>query len=344
MINQNIFVYSSKNAIKQKITATQADSGRVLVCNMADITVDASYTARIYAVKPSELKIYNDCTIVGNAVVVDLTTQILAEHGLVKCQIELADGEKKVTSFAFEIDVKETLVNANAIESTDEFTALEKALSEVGDIDAKFALKADLEQGKVPANQLPSYVDDVLEFASLSDFPIDGESGKIYIALDTNKTYRWSGSGYAEISESLALGETSSTAYSGDQGANNAKNIAINSNAIAELNNNLTTKQVEEIGDGYIRYADGTQICYGSTSTSLSSGVGSAVFAKPFSSIPIVICDPKVTNTSYIRLVNAHTITSTDTQLLGVSWVSESGNYFGGGNYNVSYMAIGRWK
>ena len=72
--------------------------------------------------------------------------------------------------------------------------------------------------GMVPSAQLPSYVDDVLEYLSLSDFPVTGESGKIYVAQDTNKTYRWSGSAYVEISESLALGETSSTAYRGDRG------------------------------------------------------------------------------------------------------------------------------
>lgn len=72
--------------------------------------------------------------------------------------------------------------------------------------------------GKVPAAQLPSYVDDVLEYADLSSFPATGESGKIYVAQDTNKTYRWSGSGYVVISETLALGETDSTAYRGDRG------------------------------------------------------------------------------------------------------------------------------
>lgn len=72
--------------------------------------------------------------------------------------------------------------------------------------------------GKVPAAQLPAYVDDVLEYASTAAFPATGEAGKIYVALDTNKTYRWSGSGYVEISASLALGETSSTAYRGDRG------------------------------------------------------------------------------------------------------------------------------
>ena len=74
------------------------------------------------------------------------------------------------------------------------------------------------ENGFVPSNQLPSYVDDVLEFANKSSFPSTGESGKIYVAQDTNLTYRWSGSSYVEISPSLALGETSSTAFRGDRG------------------------------------------------------------------------------------------------------------------------------
>lgn len=72
--------------------------------------------------------------------------------------------------------------------------------------------------GKVPAAQLPSYVDDVVEYDSQSDFPETGEDGKIYIAKDTNLTYRWSGTQYVEISASLALGETESTAYRGDRG------------------------------------------------------------------------------------------------------------------------------
>ena len=57
-----------------------------------------------------------------------------------------------------------------------------------------------------------------MEYDKQSSFPTTGEVGKIYIAKDTNKTYRWSGSAYVEISASLALGETSSTAYRGDRG------------------------------------------------------------------------------------------------------------------------------
>lgn len=81
--------------------------------------------------------------------------------------------------------------------------------------------------GKVPSSQLPSYVDDVLEYDNLSSFPATGETGKIYVAKDTNKIYRYSGSQYTVISETLSLGTTSSTAYSGASGVANEKAIAI---------------------------------------------------------------------------------------------------------------------
>ena len=87
--------------------------------------------------------------------------------------------------------------------------------------------------GQVPASQLPSFVDDVLEYASKSAFPARGETGKIYVALDTNLTWRWSGSAYVEISKSLALGETSSTAYPGDKGKALAADLASTKTTVA---------------------------------------------------------------------------------------------------------------
>jgi hypothetical protein len=81
--------------------------------------------------------------------------------------------------------------------------------------------------GKVPASQLPSFVDDVLEFANLAAFPLEGEAGKVYVAKNTNKTYRWSGSVYTIIGGDISLGENESTAYPGSKGKENAENIAI---------------------------------------------------------------------------------------------------------------------
>ena len=71
---------------------------------------------------------------------------------------------------------------------------------------------------KIPSNYLPSFVDSVMEYLNITAFPAKGESAKIYVAKDTNKTYRWSGSTYVEISASLALGETATTAYPGNKG------------------------------------------------------------------------------------------------------------------------------
>ena len=97
-------------------------------------------------------------------------------------------------------------------------TTLKGSANGVAELDAN---------GRVPSSQLPSYVDDVIEgYYYNSKFykeaahttEITGETGKIYVDLDTNNTYRWSGSQYTLISESLALGETSSSAYRGDRG------------------------------------------------------------------------------------------------------------------------------
>lgn len=94
----------------------------------------------------------------------------------------------------------------------------QRAANAILGVQSELSTKADLVDGKVPANQLPSYVDDVLEYDSVSAFPSTGEDGKIYVANDTNKTYRWGGTQYVEISQSLALGETAETAYPGDKG------------------------------------------------------------------------------------------------------------------------------
>lgn len=64
---------------------------------------------------------------------------------------------------------------------------------------AALDLKADLVAGKVPASQLPSYVDDVEEYANLAAFPLTGETGKIYVELAFNRFYRWSGSAYVQL-------------------------------------------------------------------------------------------------------------------------------------------------
>ncbi len=67
------------------------------------------------------------------------------------------------------------------------------------------SLKADLVAGKVPSAQLPSYVDDVIEVANFASLPVTGETGKIYVTIDTNRQYRWSGSVYVIFSSGITI-------------------------------------------------------------------------------------------------------------------------------------------
>src|SRR5690606_32515834 len=95
--------------------------------------------------------------------------------------------------------------------------------------------------------QLPSYVDDVIEVANYASLPVTGESGKIYITVDDNLTYRWSGTTYVLISSSLALGETSSTAYRGDRGK-----IAYDHSQVTSGNPHNVTASDVGLGDATI--------------------------------------------------------------------------------------------
>lgn len=117
--------------------------------------------------------------------------------------------------------------------------------------------------GKVPTSQLPSYVDDVIEgYLSGGKFykeeahttQITGESGKIYVDLATNKTYRWSGTTFSEISASLALGETASTAFRGDHGkAAYTHSQAAHAPANAEANVQSDWNATDTNSDAFIK-------------------------------------------------------------------------------------------
>jgi hypothetical protein len=111
-------------------------------------------------------------------------------------------------------------------------------------LNTDLASKASLVSGKVPASELPSYVDDVIEgyynaidgkFYEESTFEteITPEAGKIYTDLATNKTYRWGGSVYAQLDAGLVLGESAGTAYEGSKGKANADNISALQTAVA---------------------------------------------------------------------------------------------------------------
>jgi len=101
-------------------------------------------------------------------------------------------------------------------------------LSNQTDLNTALTLKADLIGGKVPSSQLPSYVDDVVEVATYSALPVTGETGKIYVVLDTNLIYRWSGSAYIEIKDSSAVWGAITGTLSSQTDLQNALNAKFN--------------------------------------------------------------------------------------------------------------------
>ncbi|MBD5096983.1 MAG: BppU family phage baseplate upper protein [Lachnospiraceae bacterium] len=173
---------------------------------------------------------------------------------------------------------------------------------------------AELDQnGLVPSSQLPGYVDDVIEgyfnddkFYKDSAFleDIEGETGKIYVDLETNKTYRWSGNTFIVISETLALGETSSTAYRGDKGKE-AFEHSLSTHARIDA-----TKTEKSDINGNIKINDEEKLVYkhpvsGATVGSYGDVVDQTPNAGESFKVPFISVD----DAGHITEVNEHTIT-----------------------------------
>ena len=96
-------------------------------------------------------------------------------------------------------------INVNKGSSYAKWGTILGTLSDQEDLQDALDLKADLVDGKVPSSQLPSYVDDIIEVANYAALPATGETGKIYVTIDNNKIFRWTGSTYVEIIDSAAV-------------------------------------------------------------------------------------------------------------------------------------------
>jgi len=134
-------------------------------------------------------------------------------------------GNVEITKANIDLDNVDNTADVDKPVSTAQQAELDKKIDKTSMGVANGVATLDA-SGLIPSSQLPSYVDDVLEYTNKASFPAEGEDGKIYVDTTTNLTYRWSGSAYVEISASLALGETSATAYAGDKGKANAEAIA----------------------------------------------------------------------------------------------------------------------
>lgn len=148
--------------------------------------------------------------------------------------VNIIDNREDVT-----LNVTPTVVEININSLTGNFGVnwgeIAGTLSNQTDLQNALNLKADLVGGKVPSSQLPSYVDDVVEVANYASLPATGETGKIYVVLDTNLIYRWSGSAYIEIKDSSAVWGAITGTLSSQTDLQNALNAKANDNAVVHL-------------------------------------------------------------------------------------------------------------
>lgn len=142
---------------------------------------------------------------------IDSANMSIFSNGENDISVSVADSSHNILTrqLATSNDIRALETKTEDLKNSKLDASLKGAANGVAELDAN---------GKVLTSQLPSFVDDVIEAENFAVLPNEGETGKIYVTLDDNKTYRWSGSAYVEISASLALGETDSTAYRGDRG------------------------------------------------------------------------------------------------------------------------------
>ena len=136
-MNNTVQLSVTTRLVPTRFDVVQYATAPVIEFYISDYTPTGS--ARIYIEKPSGAKVYNNCTIDGQSVLFTPTTQAFAEVGVNRCQLEIMDGETVVLSFLIYANVIENIIDSSAVESTDEFTALQEALQEASDIDTKIA-------------------------------------------------------------------------------------------------------------------------------------------------------------------------------------------------------------
>ncbi|WP_138377110.1 polysaccharide deacetylase family protein [Dorea longicatena] len=116
----------------RRIPVVQGDTARTFRFILEDITLDGTEHARIYARKPSGAEVYDECEVVGSNEVIFTpeTEQIFIETGIILAEIRVAKGEKLITSYSFEFEVRQSTMRTGDIPSSDEFNALERAIEE----------------------------------------------------------------------------------------------------------------------------------------------------------------------------------------------------------------------
>ena len=212
-------------------TQTYVDTQDNLIINSLTLKADTNYVDTQDTLLQDQIDLKANTTDVNQSLDLKANTTDVNQSLALKANTTDVNQSLDLKVDATYVDTQDNLLQ-DQIDLKADATSVSQSLS----------TKADLIGGLIPASQLPSYVDDVLNFTDLASFPSLGEDGKIYVAEDVNKTYRWGGSSYVESGGGgVALGETSSTAYRGDNGK-----IAYDHSQSQGNPHNTTTSDINE--------------------------------------------------------------------------------------------------
>lgn len=226
MITKDMEVTFQERGLPPLIDATQGDSGRNLRAHVADVRIPAGSSARFFALKPSGMAVYNDCTVDGDTVTIELTNQVLAEPGRVQAQIEILGEDGRISTFRFIIHVEPTLITDEAIESFDETTVLERLVESAKQDAGRAETAADEAEGSAQAAAgSAKAAKDSQDAAAKSEANATTKAGEAAQSADESENW-------ANQSQSWAVG----TGYPDreDQATENSKAYAEKSKASAK--------------------------------------------------------------------------------------------------------------
>lgn len=247
MENISIKLRVANKGLTQVVDYVQGTNTIPIVFDIVDYNIPAGATANIYIKKPSGAQIYNSCTISENEVTVQPTTQMFAESGKQFGQLQILSGQKILESFLILFDVEKSIVDDSAIESSDEFTALEDALNSIDDA------TTEAENAVSAANQAVSDAQTAVKNANTAISGANTAASSANSAAESATNAASAANTAAEGANTAAqnANEKASAANSAAEAANNAvdaleealQGTVINDNSVS----NLTTYSSQKI-------------------------------------------------------------------------------------------------
>ena len=323
-INYTIINLDINKKIYDKLIAKQGDvESRYLLFNLningaaIDLT---NKNVRVYAIKPDGYEIFNDLVVsdpVRGTCILELTTQILAVCGIVKMELVITEGQKKLSSFEFELEVIKSLNRETSIVSTNEFTALIEGLASLSEYDN---YKNEIKAARGSFLRLPLRLDDI-DIKKAEKTYVDAQLKLKANNNDSNRT-------------------------------TTAKDVT---GAINELDAKSEIERGTNANGMYVRFADGTQICTNTVNITVAidqakGAMYSSVYGNPLGDFPKpfagtsedVFITGDVTSGGGAWAFNSQLYNTTTTSagsvflFRPVTSVSQT--------YKFTYHAIGRWK